>query len=271
LPQFFEEQIGGNDIFGGPNARFFDCAGHDHLCGDGSGARGIDIAGAGMPLCIGAGVAIHHDGLLAALHNYPRDFVVVGRASRRGQLLKISNAPSGAHALHQLSHKCAIEADLEVGIPEALGFEPERQRGDFAVACHHQPNASNRTAKVDALPAGSRFRLHEAAAAPFPWGQRELFDDCLSGVGKSEAAVARVEINATDAYTDRIDTPEFRCGRGRHHVRQPWSTAHAEDGTCLVSRNSSTPCRLSSHPWPLRLYPPFRLCRAGTPLQDSGR
>ena len=41
-PQLFEEEIGGNRVFGGPDAGFADGARDDHLCGDGGRARGID-------------------------------------------------------------------------------------------------------------------------------------------------------------------------------------------------------------------------------------
>src|SRR5262249_5584072 len=147
-----------------------------------------------------------------------RDFVIVGGCARRGQFFKIPDTPAGAHPLQELSHKCPIETDFEVGVAKASLFESERQSSNLAMSCHYGPNTTDRLAEIYALPARPRFGLNKASSAPFPWWEREFFDDGLSGIGKFKLSVARrVEVDAADTDPNRLDSVQpGRSGSGHN-------------------------------------------------------
>src|SRR5262245_33079962 len=134
-------------------------------------------------------MTVHDDSLLATPHDDSRNLVIVRFVTRSRQGLKITHGRAGAHALQQFANERPIETNFEVCVTKSLALEAKRKSGKFAVPRHHRPHLSNRSAEVHSLPSGSGLDLHESSAAPLPRWKRELFDDCLSGVRKCEAAV----------------------------------------------------------------------------------
>src|SRR3989442_4599246 len=176
-------------------------------------------------------MTVHQNAAAPTSHHDPHYLVIIGRQARRGQRLKISNAPSGAQFFHDFSNELPIEPHFEVDISKPFPFEAKREGRDLTVTRSYNPDPSDSPAEVDRFPTRSRRSLHKTPTSPFPGGKRQFFDDGPGRIWKRKTTVGGIEVDAADPNLYREHPLELRSRMRRHNIRETRRAPHPQDGS----------------------------------------